>query len=76
MIRPEQIPEEVAKELQREFDEHGVFLSLGSAAKIAAATLKAWRGAEVDGDDDPYDPSGAWDQKHIILPLKKNTDAK
>jgi hypothetical protein len=74
MIKAEQIPEEVAKELQREFDERGVFLSLGSAAAIVAGTLAAWPGAEVDGDDDPFDPSGAWEQKHIILPLQEKTN--
>ena len=43
-MKAEQIPDEVAKALQHEFDQHGVFLSLRSAAAIAAATLNAWPG--------------------------------
>lgn len=65
MITKEQIPEEVAKALQREFDEHGVFLSLGSAA----ATLKAWPGLLHDHGFF-YDEA----ENAVILPLQKNTD--
>lgn len=57
------IPPQVAKELQREFDYQGVYVSLESAAKIAAAALRAWPGMEVH----VFHPS--WRGNFINLPL-------